>query len=319
MPLSLPVPFNVSFEFFPPKTPEMEETLWHAIKRLEPLAPKFVSVTYGAGGSTRERTHKTVQRILSETALVPAAHLTCAEASRGEVDSVAHAYWEMGVRHIVALRGDPPAGVATYMPHPQGYAWASQLVAALRSQHDFEITVATFPEGHPDSRSLDAELDNLKRKIDAGATRAITQFFFDNWTYLRYVDHARKAGISVPIVPGIMPVTNFTQMTRFAAQAGATVPRSMAPLFAGLESDPETRKLVAAVVAAEQCRQLADAGVTEFHFYTLNRADLAYALCHILGLRPGDNAGSRKPEAGRTATEDGSPKTDGQGPTTNNQ
>src|ERR1035437_8479547 len=289
MPLSLAVPFNVSFEFFPPKTPEMEESLWRAVKRLEPLAPKFVSVTYGAGGSTRERTHKTVQRILNETALVPAAHLTCADASRHEVNEVAHSYWEMGVRHIVALR----------------------------AQHDFEISVATFPEGHPDSRSLDAELDNLKRKIDAGATRAITQFFFDNWTYLRYVDHARKAGISVPIVPGIMPVTNFTQMTRFAAQAGATVPRSMAPLFAGLESDPETRKLVAAVVAAEQCRQLADAGVTEFHFYTLNRADLAYALCHILGLRPGDNAGSRKPEAGRTATEDGSPKTDGQGPTTN--
>ncbi|MGH7655212.1 MAG: methylenetetrahydrofolate reductase [NAD(P)H] [Gemmatimonadaceae bacterium] len=286
MPLNLTTPFNVSFEFFPPRTPEMEETLWRAVKRLEPLGPKFVSVTYGAGGSTRERTHKTVERILNETAIVPAAHLTCADASQREVNDVARAYWDMGVRHIVALRGDPPTGTSIYTPHPQGYAWASDLVGALRKQHDFEISVATFPEGHPDSRSLDAELDNLKRKIDAGATRAITQFFFDNWTYLRYVDRARKAGIAVPIVPGIMPVTNFTQMTRFAAAAGATVPRSMAPLFEGLENDPETRKLVAATVAAEQCRQLADAGITEFHFYTLNRADLAYALCHILGLRP---------------------------------
>ena len=305
MPLTLPVPFQVSFEFFPPRTPEMEETLWRAVKRLEPLAPRFVSVTYGAGGSTRERTHKTVQRILGETALVPAAHLTCAEASRGEVDAVAHAYWEMGVRHIVALRGDPPAGASAYTPHAHGYAWASELVAGLRAQHDFEISVATFPEGHPDSRSLDTELDNLKRKIDAGATRAITQFFFDNWTYLRYVDRARKAGITVPIVPGIMPVTNFTQMTRFAAQAGTTVPRSMAPLFEGLEHDPETRKLVAATVAAEQCRQLADAGVTEFHFYTLNRADLAYALCHILGLRPKANGDVRsKMEDERPKTKD---------------
>jgi methylenetetrahydrofolate reductase (NADPH) len=297
MPLSLHVPFNVSFEFFPPKTPEMEETLWRAVKRLEPLAPKFVSVTYGAGGSTRERTHRTVHRILTETSLVPAAHLTCAEAPRGEVDAVADSYWDMGVRHIVALRGDPPAGAASYVPHPQGYAWASELVEALRARHDFEISVATFPEGHPDSRSLDAELDNLKRKIDAGATRAITQFFFDNWMYLRFVDRARKAGITVPIVPGIMPVTNFTQMSKFAAQAGTTVPRSMAPLFEGLENDAETRKLVAATVAADQCRQLADAGVTEFHFYTLNRADLAYALCHILGLRPTTADGGRRTAA----------------------
>jgi methylenetetrahydrofolate reductase (NADPH) len=303
MPLSLPSPFNVSFEFFPPRTPEMEETLWRAVKRLEPLAPRFVSVTYGAGGSTRERTHKTVERILKETAIVPAAHLTCADASQHEVNDVAHAYWEMGVRHIVALRGDPPAGTAKYEPHPEGYAWASDLVGALRKQHDFEISVATFPEGHPDSRSLDAELDNLKRKIDAGATRAITQFFFDNWTYLRYVDRARKAGITVPIVPGIMPVTNFTQMTRFAAVTGTTVPRTMAPLFEGLEDDPETRKLVAATVAAEQCRQLAEAGITEFHFYTLNRADLAYALCHILGLRP-------KIEDGRSTMTARGPKTE---------
>ena len=298
MPLSLPAPFSVSFEFFPPKTPEMEETLWRAVKRLEPLAPRFVSVTYGAGGSTRERTHRTVHRILTETSLVPAAHLTCAEASRDEVNAVADTYWQMGVRHIVALRGDPPAGAFSYVPHPQGYAWASELVAGLRARHDFEISVATFPEGHPDSRSLDTELDNLKRKIDAGATRAITQFFFDNWMYLRYVDRARKAGITVPIVPGIMPVTNFTQMSKFAAQAGTTVPRSMAPLFEGLEHDPETRKLVAATVAAEQCRQLADAGITEFHFYTLNRADLAYALCHILGLRPGTTDGGRRTAAG---------------------
>jgi methylenetetrahydrofolate reductase (NADPH) len=305
MPLSLPTPFNVSFEFFPPKTPEMEESLWRAVKRLEPLAPKFVSVTYGAGGSTRERTHKTVQRIVNETALIPAAHLTCADAACHEVNAVADSYWEMGVRHIVALRGDPPAGASAYVPHPEGYAWASHLVESLKKRHDFEVTVATFPEGHPDSRSLDAELDNLKRKIDAGASRAITQFFFDNWTYLRFVESARKAGITSPIVPGIMPVTNFTQMTRFAEQAGATVPRSMAPLFEGLEHDPETRKLVAITVAAEQCRQLADAGVSEFHFYTLNRADLSYALCHILGLRP--------------KIEDGRSTLDSRAPTTNNQ
>ncbi len=280
------VPFDVSFEFFPPKTPESEETLWRSVKRLEPLAPRFVSVTYGAGGSTRARTHRTVKRILTESALVPAAHLTCVGATRQEILEVADEYWAMGVRHIVALRGDPPTGETRYTPPADGFAWASDLVAGLRGRHDFEVSVATFPEGHPDSRSLDAELDNLKRKIDAGATRAISQFFFDNWTYLRYVDQARKAGITVPIVPGIMPVTNFAQMTRFAAQAGASVPRSMAPLFEGLEDDPETRKLVAATVAAEQCRQLADAGVTEFHFYTLNRADLTYALCHILGLRP---------------------------------
>ena len=270
----------------------MEEALWCAVKRLEPLAPRFVSVTYGAGGSTRERTHNTVRRVLTETAIVPAAHLTCVAASRDEVIDVAEEYWAMGVRHIVALRGDPPGGATAYTPHPDGFAWASDLVAGLRARHEFEVSVATFPEGHPDSRSLDAELDNLKRKIDAGATRAISQFFFDNWTYLRFVDAARKAGISVPIVPGIMPVTNFAQMSRFAAQAGASVPRSMAPLFEGLEHDPETRKLVAVTVAAEQCRQLADAGVSEFHFYTLNRADLTFALCHILGLRPREASGA---------------------------
>ena len=279
-------PFSVSFEFFPPKSEESEAALWRAIQRLAPLAPKFVSVTYGAGGSTRERTHRTVKRILAETTIIPAAHLTCVGATRAELDDVADAYWESGVRHLVALRGDPPAGAQRYEPTPGGYPWASELVAGLRARHDFDVSVAAFPEGHPDSRSLDAELDNLKRKIDAGASRAITQFFFDNWAYLRFVDSARKAGITVPIIPGIMPVTNFESMTRFAQMAGASVPRSMAPLFDGLENDAETRKLVAITVAADQCQKLADAGVTEFHFYTLNRADLTYALCHILGLRP---------------------------------
>ena len=279
-------PFSVSFEFFPPKSVESEDALWRAVQRLAPLAPKFVSVTYGAGGSTRERTHRTVKRILADTPITPAAHLTCVGATRDELDAVADAYWESGVRHLVALRGDPPAGTPRYEPTPGGYPWASELVAGLKARHDFDVSVATFPEGHPDSRSLDAELDNLKRKIDAGASRAITQFFFDNWTYLRFVDAARKAGITVPIIPGIMPVTNFTQMTKFAQMAGATIPRSMAPLFDGLENDVETRKLVAATVAADQCQKLAEAGVTEFHFYTLNRADLTYALCHILGLRP---------------------------------
>jgi len=298
--LALPLPFAVSFEFFPPRTAEMEENLWRAVKRLEPLGPRFVSVTYGAGGSTRERTHKTVRRILAESPLVPAAHLTCVDASREELLAVADDYWALGVRHIVALRGDPPAGESRYTPHPAGFAWASDLVAGLRARHDFEVSVATFPEGHPDSFSLEAELDNLKRKIDAGATRAITQFFFDNWTYLRFVDRARKAGISVPIVPGIMPVSNFTQTVRFAAQAGASVPKSMGRLFEGLEHDPETRKLVAATFAAEQCQRLAEAGVNEFHFYTLNRADLTYALCHVLGLRPVSTDGGT-PDGGGAA------------------
>jgi len=282
--LVLPVPFQVSFEFFPPKTAEMEETLWKSITRLAPLAPRFVSVTYGAGGSTRERTHHTVHRIKEETSLVPAAHLTCVAAARAEIDAVADDYWSVGVRHIVALRGDLLDG-RTH-PAPDGYRYASELVEGLRKRHDFEISVAAYPEVHPDAASPDADLDNLKRKIDAGATRAITQFFFDNWTYLRFLDRARKAGITVPIVPGIMPVTNFTQMAKFARQTGASIPREFARMFDGLENDPETRKLVAATVAAEQCQQLERAGVTEFHFYTLNRADLTYALCHILGLRP---------------------------------
>jgi len=286
--LVLPVPFQVSFEFFPPKTAEMEETLWKSITRLAPLQPRFVSVTYGAGGSTRERTHHTVHRIKEETSLVPAAHLTCVAATRAEIDAVADDYWSVGVRHIVALRGDLLEG-RTH-PAPDGYRYASELIAGLRKRHDFEISVAAYPEVHPDATSPDADLDNLKRKIDAGATRAITQFFFDNWTYLRFLDRARKAGITVPIVPGIMPVTNFTQMAKFAKQTGASIPREFARMFDGLENDPETRKLVAATVAAEQCQQLERAGVTEFHFYTLNRADLTYALCHVLGLRPSTRA-----------------------------
>jgi methylenetetrahydrofolate reductase (NADPH) len=284
--LALPAPFNVSFEFFPPKTPEMEATLWRSITRLAPLGPAFVSVTYGAGGSTRERTHNTVRRILQETPLVPAAHLTCVSATREEIDEVADNYWDAGVRHVVALRGDIPGGETAYFPTPGGYAYAAELVEGLRRRHPFEVSVAAYPETHPEATSPDADLDNLKRKIDAGATRAITQFFFDNWSYLRFVDRARKAGITVPIVPGIMPVTNFTQMVKFARSTGATVPRNYAQLFEGLDDDPDTRKLVAATVVAEQVQQLAQAGVTEFHFYTLNRADLTYAICHILGLRP---------------------------------
>ena len=284
--LVLPVPFQVSFEFFPPKTAEMEETLWKSITRLAPLSPRFVSVTYGAGGSTRERTHQTVHRIRQETPLVPAAHLTCVAATRAEIDAVADDYWNVGVRHVVALRGDIPGGEAPYFPTPGGYAYAAELVEGLRKRHDFEVSVAAYPETHPEAKSPADDLDNLKRKIDAGATRAITQFFFDNWAFLRFVDRARKAGITVPIVPGIMPVTNFTQMVKFAKTTGATIPAPFARMFEGLDQDVETRKLVAATVAAEQCQQLAQAGVTEFHFYTLNRADLAFALCHVLGLRP---------------------------------
>lgn len=285
-PLTSPRPFKVSFEFFPPKTPESEQTLWRSIKRLESLAPRFVSVTYGAGGSTRERTHNTVRRIVEETALVPAAHLTCVGATREEVDAVACAYWSAGVRHVVALRGDPPAGETEYRPHPGGYSNAEALVEGLRRIRDFEIDVAAYPERHPASPTVEADLDNLKRKIDAGATRAITQFFFDNEVFFRFLDQVRASGITVPVVPGIMPVTNFSQMCRFAGVTGASVPSRLGRLFEGLDDDPETRKLVAATVAAEQVQQLAEQGVDEFHFYTLNRADLAYAICHILGMRP---------------------------------
>ncbi len=287
---------EVSFEFFPPKTAEMEQTLWKSIQRLAPLSPRFVSVTYGAGGSTRERTHHTVHRLLQETSLVPAAHLTCVAATREEIDAVADDYWKAGVRHVVALRGDIPGGETAYYPTPGGYAYAAELVEGLRKRHDFEVSVAAYPETHPEARSSAEDLDNLKRKLDAGATRAITQFFFDNWTFLRFVDRARKAGITAPIVPGIMPVTNFTQTAKFAKVAGASIPAEFARKFEGLEDDVETRKLVAAAVAAEQVTQLEQAGIREFHFYTLNRADLSYAICHLLGLRPG-----RMTDDGRSA------------------
>jgi methylenetetrahydrofolate reductase (NADPH) len=282
-------PPRVSFEFFPPKTPEMEERLWAVIKRLEPLAPRFVSVTYGAGGSTRERTHATVRRIRQETALEPAAHLTCVAATRDEIDSVARDYWEAGIRHIVALRGDPPGGptaaAGDYTPHPGGYAYAADLVAGLKRVADFEISVAAYPETHPAARSPDHDLDNLKAKLDAGANRAITQFFFDVDLYLRFRDRAVAAGIRIPIVPGILPVTNFAQLKRMSAGCGAAIPDWMAGHFDGLDDDPDTRRLVAASLAAEQCRRLHANGVHEFHFYTLNRADLTVAICHMLGVR----------------------------------
>jgi methylenetetrahydrofolate reductase (NADPH) len=285
---------QVSFEFFPPKTAEMEDRLWAAVKRLEPLAPRFVSVTYGAGGSTRERTHNTVRRILAETTLTPAAHLTCVGATRAEVDQVARDSWDSGVRHIVALRGDSPEGTGSYKPHPGGYPYAVDLVAGLRKIGDFEVSVAAYPETHPDAANPGADLDNLKRKIDAGATRAITQYFFEGHAFLDFLERARKAGITVPIVPGILPVTNFQQVVKFSAACGAAVPPWLARLFEGLDGDPETRRLVAATVAAEQCRLLQANGINEFHFYTLNRADLAYAICHVLGLRP-VNAASATP------------------------
>jgi methylenetetrahydrofolate reductase (NADPH) len=285
-------PPRVSFEFFPPKTPEMDERLWSAIKRLEPLAPRFVSVTYGAGGSTRERTHATVRRIRLETGLEPAAHLTCVGATRAEIDAVARDYWGAGIRHIVALRGDPPSGpiggtpdADGYAPHPGGYGYAADLVAGLKRVADFEISVAAYPETHPAARSPEHDLDNLKGKLDAGASRAITQFFFDVDVFLRFRDRARAAGIGVPIVPGILPVTNFTQLKRMAAGCGAAIPPWMASHFEGLDDDPDTRRLVAASLAAEQCRRLHANGVHEFHFYTLNRADLIVAICHLLGVR----------------------------------
>jgi methylenetetrahydrofolate reductase (NADPH) len=282
-------PPRVSFEFFPPKTPEMEERLWAVVKRLEPLAPRFVSVTYGAGGSTRERTHATVRRIRQETALEPAAHLTCVAATRDEIDSVARDYWEAGIRHIVALRGDPPGGptaaIGDYTPHPGGYAYAADLVAGLKRVADFEISVAAYPETHPAARSPGHDLDNLKAKLDAGASRAITQFFFDVDLYLRFRDRAAAAGIRIPIVPGILPVTNFAQLKRMSTGCGASIPDWMAGHFDGLDDDPDTRRLVAASLAAEQCRRLHANGVHEFHFYTLNRADLIVAICHLLGVR----------------------------------
>ncbi|HEX5779378.1 MAG TPA: methylenetetrahydrofolate reductase [NAD(P)H] [Xanthobacteraceae bacterium] len=278
---------RISFEFFPPKTEEMERTLWESIARLAPLGPSFVSVTYGAGGSTRERTHATVKRILSETPLVPAAHLTCVAATQEEVDDVVRAYAAAGVQHIVALRGDPPEGIgAKYEPHPGGYAYACDLVAGLRRLGDFEISVAAFPEKHPESAGFDQDLDALKRKIDAGASRAITQFFFTNDLYFRFLDRVRAAGIDIPIVPGILPVQNFKQAKSFAERAGASVPQWLADRFEGLDDDVATRRLVAAHLAAEQVLGLAAQGVSDFHFYTMNRAELVYAICHLLGMRP---------------------------------
>jgi len=278
---------SVSFEFFPPKTPAMEETLWRSIERLAPIGPRFVSVTYGAGGSTRERTHATLKRALAETSLTPAAHLTCVAASRDEVDAVARGYHDIGVRHIVALRGDPADGQSRFEAHPQGYRNAADLVAGLKRVADFELTVGAYPEVHPDARSREDDLDNLKRKLDAGASRAITQFFFDSDVYFRFLDRVRAAGISAPIIPGILPVTNFSAVQRFAATCGTSVPDWMAELFDGLDDSPDTRQLVAATVAAEQCLQLKKHGVTEFHFYTLNRAELTIAICRRLGLKAG--------------------------------
>jgi methylenetetrahydrofolate reductase (NADH) len=280
-------PIAVSFEFFPPKTAEMDATLWSSIGRLAPLSPRFVSVTYGAGGSTRERTHATIVRLLDETKLVPAAHLTCVGATRAEVDDVGRGYWAAGVRHVVALRGDPPAGAGfRYEPHPGGYAYAADLVDGLKRIGNFEVSVAAFPEKHPESSSFEADLDVLKRKVDAGATRAITQFFFENDVYFRFLDRVRARGINIPVVPGLMPVLNFDQARSFAEKCGATVPDWLARRFEGLDHDLATRRLIAAAVAAEQVLELLDRGVCEFHFYTLNRADLTYAICHLLGLRP---------------------------------
>ena len=278
---------RVSFEFFPPKTAEMESALWESITRLAPLEPSFVSVTYGAGGSTRERTHSTLARLVRETDLKPAAHLTCVAATREEVDDVVRAYHEAGVRHIVALRGDPVSGPGSaYEPHPGGYATSTALIEGIRRLGDFEVTVSAYPEKHPESATLDADIDVLKAKVEAGATRAITQFFFDNVHYLRYVDRVRARGITIPIVPGIVPVQNFRQTASFARKTGASVPQWLADRFEGLDDDPATRRLIAAAVAAEQVLDLVDHGVTDFHFYTMNKADLVYAICHLLGLRP---------------------------------
>jgi methylenetetrahydrofolate reductase (NADPH) len=278
---------SVSFEFFPPASAEMEAILWESIKRLAPLCPSFVSVTYGAGGSTRDRTHATVARIVNETAVKPAAHLTCVAAAREEIDAIVSGYWDIGVRHIVALRGDPQNGPGTkFCPHPNGYATSAALVAGIKRVADFEISVSTYPEGHPESPSPDADIDFLKAKIDAGASRAITQFFFENEVYLRFLDKVRGRGIDIAITPGIVPVQSFKQTAKFAKRAGASVPQWLADRFEGLDNDPDTRKLVAATVAAEQVLDLVDHGIKDFHFYTMNRADLVYAICHLLGLRP---------------------------------
>ena len=277
---------GVSFEFSPPKTPEAEETLWEAIRRLEPLDPTFVSVTYGAGGSTRDRTHRTVLRMLRETTLRPAAHLTCVEASRADVDEVIQDYWDAGIRHIVALRGDPPGQIGgAYSPRADGYANATELTAGIRAIGDFEVSVGLYPHIHPESPSVAHDIDVLKAKIDAGATRAITQFFFDLDGFLRFMDRVRKAGVTIPISPGIMPVTNYRGMKKMAGPIGIQLPAWLENLFDGLDKDPETRRLLACSVATEMCARLAEEGFSDFHFYTLNRADLTYAICRVLGVR----------------------------------
>ena len=280
----------VSFEFFPPGDEAMAQQLWQSVQRLAPLRPSFVSVTYGADGSTRERTHEFVQRVLRETDLRVAPHLTCVGASRDEVLEIAHGYWRQGVRHLVALRGDAPAanlsGDGRYQPHPEGFAYASDLVSGLSQVGNFDISVAAYPEGHPESGGVDADLENLKRKVDAGADRAITQFFFETDLFLRYRDRCVAAGIQANIVPGILPITRFPQLLRFAARCGASVPDWLRARFDGLDDDPDTRRMIAANVAIEQVQRLREHGVEEFHFYTLNRAELAYAICHALGLRP---------------------------------
>jgi len=277
---------RVSFEFSPPKTPQAEESLWAAIRRLEPLNPSFVSVTYGAGGSTRERTHRTVKRMLDETTLKPAAHLTCVGASREEVDAVVRDYWESGIRHIVALRGDPPGAIGgAYVPHPDGYLNATELTAGIRRVAPFEVSVSLYPQVHPESPGIDHDIDVLKAKVDAGATRAITQFFFDTDVFLRFMDRVRKAGVTIPISPGIMPVSNFKGLQRMAEPCGIPLPAWLGGLFDGLDDDPDTRRLIAGSVAAEMCARLAEEGFSDFHFYTLNRADLVYAICRVLGVR----------------------------------
>lgn len=282
---------SVSFEFFPPKSEEAEASLWRAIHALAPLKPDFVSVTYGAGGSTRERTHATVARLAQETDLVPAAHLTCVDATRDAVLQVVRDFRKAGVKHIVALRGDPTTGVGTtYVPHPEGFQSTAELIAAIRREGDFEISVSAYPEKHPESPSIDHDIDVLKAKIDAGATRAITQFFFDNELYLRFVDRVRKAGIDIPIVPGIVPVQNYKQTAKFAERCGATLPAKLADRFEGLDDDPATRALVAAAVAAEQVNALSEQGVDLFHFYTMNKSDLVLAICRMIGIKPDTKA-----------------------------
>jgi methylenetetrahydrofolate reductase (NADPH) len=277
---------KVSFEFFPPNTEKMEATMWQSIDRLAALEPSFVSVTYGADGSTRERTHNAVARIMKETNLRAVPHLTCIGASRGEIDDIAREYWDMGIRHLVALRGDAPRDVDHYEPHPDGYAYASDLVEGLKKVGDFEISVAAYPEVHPEAPNADFDLENLKRKFDAGASNAITQFFFDAEVFLGFRDRCAAAGIDAPIVPGILPITRFPQLERFADACGASVPNWLREWFDGLEDDAQTRQMIAATVAIEQVRRLQTEGITDFHFYTLNRSELAFAICHALGVRP---------------------------------